>query len=68
MQAAKECSAKAREFAQRARLASTREKQFILYGMGWMWMNLAKHAELREGALSAETADQDERQRQSAQD
>ena len=50
MQTAKECSAKAAEFAQRARLASTRDKQFILYGMGWMWMNLSKHAEVREAS------------------
>ena len=48
------CFDKSAEFAQRARLASNRDKQFILYGMAWMWMTLSKHAEVREGFFPAD--------------
>ena len=48
MRTAKECFDKSAALAQRARLASGHDKQFILYGMAWMWMTLSKHAELRE--------------------
>jgi len=26
-------------------LAPTPDRQFLLYGMAWMWMNLSKYAE-----------------------
>jgi hypothetical protein len=44
------------------------DKHAVLYGMGWMWLSLRKHAELRETAFSAETANQYKGQRQAAQD
>jgi hypothetical protein len=52
MKSAAECFDKSAEFAERARLAPTEDKQRILYGMAWMWMNLSKHAERSQGPLS----------------
>ena len=50
MPTAAECYEKSADFAKRARSASS-DKQAILYGMGWMWMNMGKHAELRDGKM-----------------
>ena len=51
MLTAVECIEKSTGFADRARGAST-DKQHILYGMAWMWVTLAKHAERQSQGLS----------------
>jgi len=50
MPSATECFDKSAEFVQRAKLAKTHDKQSILYGMAWMWMNLSKHTEVRKAS------------------
>jgi hypothetical protein len=56
MKSAAECFDKSAEFAKRARLAPTEDKQRILYGMAWMWMNLSKHTERIQGPLNVAKA------------
>jgi hypothetical protein len=68
MLSAAQCFEKSADFAKRARSAPSTERQAILYGMGWLWMTLSRHAELRETAFSADEADKYKGQCQSAQD